>query len=237
MGVHTVPLALELQRQGRTMMVFEPQPIIFQQLSANLALNGLLNVTALPYACGAEPGAVSFAVPDYRAMGNFGGTAMVAQADVSSLSASIHQVPCFTLDSFVPPTEIALISIDVEGFELAVLQGAIQTIERARPVLYVENDRAVSSRQLIRWLLDHGYRLWWHTPFLFNPENMNAIQENLYAGVASVNMLCVPVGRECPAEWHLEGLLEILEPCVHPAILADAQAKAIVLDDKPLAAS
>jgi FkbM family methyltransferase len=215
MGVHTVPMALELARQGRTMMAFEPQPIIFQQLCANLALNGLMNVTAMPYACGAEAGSVSFSVPNYGELGNFGATEMVA-GDTSALHASVlHKVACFTLDSFVPPVEVALIKIDVEGFEMAVLQGAIQTLERARPILYVENDRAASSMQLIAWLLDHGYRLWWHTPFLFNPGNVNGVTENLYPGVASLNMLCVPAGRECP----VQGLQEILEPSVHPALL------------------
>ncbi len=226
MGVHTVPMALELQRHGRTMMAFEPQPIIFQQLCANLALNGVLNVTALPYACGAESGTVSFAVPNYRTLGNFGGTEMVAPAASSQpaapMNTATHQVACFTLDSFVPQGKVALIKIDVEGFELSVLQGAVQTIERARPVLYIENDRASSSRQLIGWLLDRGYRLWWHTPLLFNPENRNGVHENLYPGIASFNMLCVPAGRVCPAEWQVQLLPEILEPCVHPALLAGA---------------
>jgi len=219
MGVHTVPMALELARQGRTMMAFEPQPIIFQQLCANLALNGLMNVTAMPYACGAEAGSVSFTVPNYRELGNFGATEMVAPGAAPQHTAAVHQVACFPLDSFVPPGEVALIKIDVEGFELAVLQGAVQTLERAKPILYVENDRVAYSRQLIKWLLDHGYRLWWHTPFLFNPQNCNGVQENLYAGVASFNMLCVPVGRECP----VQGLEEILEPCIHPALAAAAE--------------
>jgi FkbM family methyltransferase len=215
MGIHTVPMALELARQGRTMMAFEPQPIIFQQLCANLALNGLMNVTAMPYACGAEAGSVSFTVPNYRAIGNFGATEMMAEDASAQGNSTVHKVACFPLDSFVPPGEVALIKIDVEGFELAVLQGALQTLERARPILYVENDRAASSKQLIQWLLDHGYRLWWHTPLLFNPGNCNGVEENLYPGVASLNMLCVPVGRECP----VQGLQEILEPCVHPVLL------------------
>jgi FkbM family methyltransferase len=51
MGIHTVPLAQALQEQGRRLVAFEPQPVIFQQLCANLALNGLMNVTAWPFAC------------------------------------------------------------------------------------------------------------------------------------------------------------------------------------------
>jgi len=214
MGVHTIPIALELARQGRRMMAFEPQPIIFQQLCANLALNGLMNVTALPYACGAEARLVGFTEPNYRQLGNFGATEMVSSSLSPEHSSAVHQVACFTLDSFVTQDDVALIKVDVEGFELEVLKGALATLERAKPLLYVENDRPNSSEELIGWLLDHNYRLWWHTPPLFNAQNCNAVQENLYAGVASFNMLCVPAGRECP----VQGLREILEPCVHPAL-------------------
>ena len=214
MGVHTIPVALELQRQGRRMIAFEPQPVIFQQLCANLALNALMNVVALPYACGAEAGSVSFSVPNYRELGNFGATEMVSSSLSLQNSSAMHHVACFTLDSFIAQDDVALIKVDVEGFELAVLQGALVTIERSHPLLYVENDRAASSSQLIEWLLAHEYRLWWHTPPLFNPENRNGVEENLYVGVASFNMLCVPEGRECP----VSGLEEILEPCIHPAL-------------------
>jgi FkbM family methyltransferase len=214
MGIHTVPMALELARQGRRMLAFEPQRVIFQQLCANLALNGLMNVVALPYACGTEAGSVSFTEPNYRALGNFGATEMVSSSQSIEPSPSVNKVACFTLDSFVADDDVALIKIDVEGFELAVLQGAVATLQRSKPLLYVENDRAASSVELIRWLLDHEYRLWWHTPFLFNPDNCNGVKENLYAGIASFNMLCVPAGRECP----VPGLEEILEPCIHPAL-------------------
>ena len=42
MGVHTIPLAQLLATQSRPMLAFEPQQIIFPQLSANLALNALM---------------------------------------------------------------------------------------------------------------------------------------------------------------------------------------------------
>jgi FkbM family methyltransferase len=222
MGVHTVPLALELARQGRAMTVFEPQPVIFQQLCANLALNGLMNVNAIPYAIGAQPGVVSFAVPNYRALGNFGGTEMIAGAvppATTAASAPMHQVACFPLDNFVRPGDVALIKIDVEGFELGVLQGASRTIETAHPTLYVENDRTASSKELIRWILDRGYRLWWHVPLLFNPANANGVQENVYGGIASFNMLCVHKDRN----WPVQGLDEILEPCIHPILIEAAR--------------
>jgi FkbM family methyltransferase len=221
MGVHTVPMAMELARQGRTMLAFEPQPVIFQQLCANLALNGLMNVTAMPYAIGAEAGVVSFAVPDYRVLGNFGATEMLSQGAASQgvppSQVVTQQIACFPLDSYVGSGDVALIKIDVEGFELAVLKGAVGTIKRARPILYVENDRTAQSAELIGWLLEHRYRLWWHTPFLFNPANRLGVQENIYQGIASINMFCIPAERN----YTVQGMEEIFDPDKHPLLATE----------------
>ena len=36
-----------------------------------------------------------------------------------------------------------------------------------------------------------GYRLYWHTPALFDPDNPYQESENLFPSVASFNMVCV----------------------------------------------
>lgn len=56
------------------MVAFEPQPFVFQNL------NGIHNVRAWPYACGAHAEAVYFGHPDYSRPGNFGAVSMQEQA-------------------------------------------------------------------------------------------------------------------------------------------------------------
>lgn len=209
MGIHTIPMAKQLASQGRRLLALEPQSVIFQQLCANLALNGLMNVTALPYACGTENGALCFVVPDYLAPGNFGGTSMVAGLAASNCHETVQ---CVRLDDLVPDGAVGLIKIDVEGYELQVLQGCQRILERCSPLLYVENDRVDLSAPLIQWLFDHGYCLWWHKPSLFNPDNFRQLATNHYGEICSVNMLCVP--RDCP--WNVVGLAEIVDPFFHP---------------------
>ncbi|WP_429283705.1 FkbM family methyltransferase [Paraburkholderia sp. GAS41] len=75
-GVHTVVLGREAQQRRQVLVAFEPQPVIFQNLCANLAANGLTNVLAWPYACGSDAGTLHFKRPDYAAFGNFGGVEM-----------------------------------------------------------------------------------------------------------------------------------------------------------------
>jgi len=211
-GTHTVPMAKALAPQGRRLVAFEPQPFIFQNLCANLALNGLRNVRAWPFACGDRESTVQFAMPDYSATGNFGGVSMSSEP----LQETGVAVPCRKLDGILDCKEISLIKIDVEGFELHALRGAEATLDRLRPILYVENDRIEESPALVEWLWSKNYRLWWHTPLLFNADNFFANPNNCYEGVGSFNMLCVP--REDSLE--VEGLYEVLTG-THP--LAERQ--------------
>ena len=74
---------------------------------------------------------------NYAQSGNFGGVAVGGAAEG-------ERVPVLTVDGLNVPA-CRLIKIDVEGAEESVLRGAVQTIGRYRPVLYVENDRKERS--------------------------------------------------------------------------------------------
>jgi FkbM family methyltransferase len=209
MGSHTVGLAKIAAAGGEEMVVFEPQPVIFQNLCANLALNGLRNVRAWPFACGDKTGSVSFAKQDYGRPGNFGGVSMSHAEDGPERITA----PVVRLDDCLGEDAVALIKIDVEGFELAVLRGADESLRRNRPVLYVENDRVDRSKELIEWLWSREYRLFWHIPPLFNPENFFGQPVDHYARVASFNMLCLP--KEL-VQGEIPGLDEIADSSWHP---------------------
>jgi FkbM family methyltransferase len=225
MGVHTIPMARALG--ARRLLALEPQPVIFQQLCANLALNGLMNVTALPYACGSATGAVRMETPDYLQPGNFGGASVgAANPGAAGRAAREAIVQCVRLDDLVGDDaeavglgKVGLIKIDVEGMELEVLRGARGILDRCRPVLYVENDRVERSAELIGWLMERRYRLWWHLPPLFHAENLRGIEEDRYPQVCSFNMLCLP--RE--SSMVVEGCAEILDPREHPLARSTAR--------------
>lgn len=197
MGIHTVPMGAQLKKENRMLFAFEPQPVIFQQLCANLALNGLMNVRALPYACGSENGAVTFEVPDYLNIGNFGGTSM---CESPPESARREIVQCVRLDAIVSDGTVGAIKIDVEGYELEVLKGSEGIFARCHPLLYVENDRIEKSPALIQWLFDRDYRLWWHCPLLFNPQNYRGVTENRYPNTRSFNMLGIHRSSDIPVD-------------------------------------
>jgi FkbM family methyltransferase len=204
-GAHTVPLARLVGETGRV-VAFEPQPVVFQTLCANLALNSLVNVAAQPLALGAGRARVRYPPIDYAAKGNYGGLPLL---NVES-GTPVEVAP---LDEVFEGDRLNLLKIDVEGMESQVLAGALRTIARFRPILYVENDRLEASEKLIRQIQSYGYRLWWHISPMFEAENCFGRAENVFPGIASCNM----VGVHRRQDLAFDDLTEITDPTVHPA--------------------
>lgn len=202
-GALTVPIA-RLVGPGGRVVACEPQPVIFQMLCANLALNSLINVDC--YNCGLAATAGEIRIPqyDYRKPGNFGGVSLTD-------ARTGTPIPLATVDALFRYDRLRLFKIDVEGMELEVLHGAVGIIARCRPFLYVENDRLERSETLIRLIMSLGYRLWWHCPPLFNPHNFRGDTENVFVDMVSANMLCIPAEIKATVPGQ-----EVTDPTLHP---------------------
>lgn len=121
-GAHCGLWARVLSHVFEKVIAFEPIESNFECLVKNTEENG--NVT--PYLCGLSNGddALTFnSIPDNT--GN------------SCVSESGKTVACSRLDNF-KYTGIDFIKIDVEGWELPVLQGAKETIKRSKPYVLIE---------------------------------------------------------------------------------------------------
>jgi FkbM family methyltransferase len=197
-GAHTLFFARQVGPPGRV-LAFEPQRIVFQTLCANMALNSLTNVWCYPCALGAAPGQITVPPLDYTKTGNFGGLSLGGTTG--------EEVPVLTIDGLKLP-RCRLIKLDVEGAEERVLRGAVQTLARERPFLYVENDRKDRSASLIRFIASQGYHMAWHKPRLFNPANQAGNANNVFGTIVSINMLCVPQSES----WRLKGLTPVEIP-------------------------
>lgn len=121
---------------------------------------------------------------DYAAEGNFGGISL-------AWGVAGEEVPIVALDSLAL-SAVDVVKVDVEGMEAEVLSGARALLARHRPVLYLENDRREKSPALIKLLDELGYECWWHTPPLFNPANFAGNPHNVFPGIISINLLCLP---------------------------------------------
>lgn len=121
---------------GRNVIAIEPNPESVLQLNSHLRMNRMWDRTEIyQVALGAEDGQGSY-VP-----GPAGNTGM-GRVEIGEGGVSVT-----TLDSVMeaarlynPDRRVALIKIDVEGSAVDVLRGAAETLERDRPLLYVEGE-------------------------------------------------------------------------------------------------
>lgn len=131
----------------RDVYSFEPVLESYELLSENLKLNGVAsNVQAFNVAVGATESRGVMQVHE----SNLGASRLVEE-EGGGVEISL-------LDSILPPqSNIALIKIDVEGYECEVLRGATETIKRCKPVLVIESQSIVSFIELGSILKGYGY--------------------------------------------------------------------------------
>lgn len=103
---------------------------------------------------------------------------------LSTESANDHcisySVETCRLDSILSQYHVDLLKIDVEGLELSVLRGAIETVARCRPAIlfecgseYAFGDRGISRRELYDFLtLELKYSISTFADFLFDKGGM-----------------------------------------------------------------
>jgi FkbM family methyltransferase len=141
-GTYSLALARRIAGGGE-IHAFEPQRVIFNMLAGTMALNGLTDVHCYNLAVGDQQGMIEVPQFDYNRPLNFGSIEFGADQREKLTQQREHDpkrvefVAQTTLDLF-EFDRTQMIKIDVEGMEMAVLEGAAKTIERCRPVLFVE---------------------------------------------------------------------------------------------------
>lgn len=119
-------------------IAFEPVPVVRALLETNIALNQLEHrVMVRSEAVGAQSGSGTLHIvePDRSvALSMLGG---IPAAHKAYHNQTVRVV---TIDDVTVDRQINAIKIDVEGGELAVLQGGVETLKRDHPALMVENN-------------------------------------------------------------------------------------------------
>lgn len=209
LGGFTIPLAQAVGPEGHV-MAFEPQPVIYAYLKANVFLNRLKNV-ALHCGClGDMEKTLEIPEPDYNQEANFGSQSFAEKEGLIKPTRHRVQAPCQRLDALYTGARLDFIKMDVEGMEYDVLRGAETVIATHRPILYFENNRVEHSPPMLLWLMQRGYRLWWHTSSFFNPDNFTGRTENVFGKLGNINMIALPDDR------YLAAIPKTLLACTDP---------------------
>lgn len=129
---------------------FEPHPFLFREL-AEAALS---NVVVTQAALSDRPGEAVLHVPLQNGRHLLGWASLQKQEPGAPESESVP-VRAITIDSLSLPG-IAFIKIDVEGHELSVIRGALETIARDRPTILCEA-KGTHPEDIQRMLAPYGY--------------------------------------------------------------------------------
>lgn len=165
--------SLELSKHASRVISFEPQRRVFAQLRRSIRANGIDNIRALNVAAGPRIGHVSIA--DLELDGpvtNFGGLSIGHPLERQP-DARMVDVEMIPVDDCIRADEtVAFMKIDVEGAETGVLDGALKTIARCRPLMFIE-----------------AYHRLTHTPAL--RAKIEAL--DYVVDVYHINFLCLPL--------------------------------------------
>ena len=131
-GFHSLEFA-DLVGNGKVFS-FEPQRLVYYQLCGNVILNGYENIFPINVALSDEHNFLKIENPQYHSDGtiNIGNAHLEAFCHID-----FNQVEVKPLDSY-EFEDLAVLKIDVQGYEPKVLDGAKETIQKHRPVIFIE---------------------------------------------------------------------------------------------------
>lgn len=158
LGYYALLEARTVGNAGRV-IAFEPVAANFAQLSKNVHANGHCNIHLHNVAVGAVSGTATMYVgkkSNWHALYPVPWKTREITVAVSTLDAALAQHNLRSVD---------LIRMDLEGYEVEVIQGMVETIENYSPRLLVELHPHVAGANAILGLLRHlralGYEIDW----------------------------------------------------------------------------
>lgn len=199
-GTHTLQFAKSVQPNG-FVYAFEPQRIAFEFLCANIILNNYLNIFPMMAGVSDTDGEIIVPILNPDSLANSG------SINIENKSSG-DPVRLLTIDS-LKLNRCNLIKIDVEGMERKVLLGAKETINKFRPLLFVENNTPENSEDLIRLLFDLKYNCWWVFTAYLNRRDIHGNEFKPGEGFKpDFNMLCIP----SEININVTGFQKVLDP-------------------------
>ena len=144
-GFHTIQFA----RLGKKVYAYEPQPIIFNVLTANILLNGVTDIVE-QYRLGLsdKQGNIKIQpqVNDQNGIVNFGGRGLTNNDNGEGY------VELIKFDK-----DVDVVKMDIQGAELYALKGMESIIDRCEPWFLIENYQNENDKKVLEFLNSKGY--------------------------------------------------------------------------------
>lgn len=158
-GSYTILACSSIGARG---YAFEPIPTTYKRLVENIHLNHLDNrVECLNIGVGGKQGRIDFTAN----MDTTNHALVSGEQNKNTVSVEVS-----TLDTVLKDELPALIKIDVEGYEAAVLEGALETLEKGTLHSVIMelngsgNRYGFDEQRILETMLDHGFNTYSYNP-------------------------------------------------------------------------
>lgn len=146
-GGHVGAVPLELAKRFQRVYTWEPELRNFQAMVRNT--DGIEGIYPARGCLGDGRGCVAVDVQPTVSGGH------------QTRAGAVGEVPCYRIDD-LGLDACDLICLDTEGYEMIALRGAIETVEKFRPLLVIEENSCMSGYgrepgDLAAWLAPMGY--------------------------------------------------------------------------------
>jgi hypothetical protein len=192
-GAHSVPLAAALGTEGH-LFLYEDDGFLKQLLHENVRSNGITNATIMRRSLARE-------VPDDR------GDAATGSRPPANGDAEAAEPKAETIDE-LRLEHLDWLKISERVDAPFIIEGATETLRRLRPGLFVAAPDGASLQCIASVVKEYGYACWQAAAPLFNPENFNGRDADVFAGRECVALLAVPA--ESARDIAIEGCEKIV---------------------------
>jgi len=150
-GANIGTYSLALSAKFRTVLAFEPHPVVNQVLNLNKVINGFDNLNVQPYGLSN----IDTEAKLYEPAKNVGGSSLEHQDSGSNYTVKIKHAS--TAIDQLKSSKISFIKMDVEGHELMVMQGLKELLIEDQPVVAFEANDLDRNEQLLEFMKSAGY--------------------------------------------------------------------------------
>ena len=166
---------------------YEPDSLNFSKLERNVSLNPFFNISMR------RKGLGEFAVTPQLMRLNKHHSGMNRIQSEATEGLESEKIEVVRLDDEVAvmnPNDVDLIKIDVEGYELDVVRGALETIRKFKPILFIEliegnlRQYGQSSETLFKLVRGLGYRV-------FDAKSRKILEDGSWDHMET-DILCLP---------------------------------------------
>jgi tetratricopeptide (TPR) repeat protein/precorrin-6B methylase 2 len=189
-GSHSVVLANAVGLQGH-LFLYESRKNMQPILRQNLAANRITNVTIMKRALARPTGSAPDVLDAAAVAGN-----------------TIHQnhFATETLDE-LQLDRLDWLKINDGSAALHILEGAMDTLWRLRPAMFITAGDETMLTALKNRVLEFSYRCWRMESALFNPDNFNRRDTDIFSGRTALTLLAIP--EEIDVGIALDGCVEL----------------------------